>query len=341
MKPLKGVAVGAGYFSQFHYEAWTRLPTATLTALCDIDPIKAEQTAKYYGIPRFYTKVEAMLDAEQPDFIDIITPPSNHLALCQLALDRGIPIICQKPLAPTLAEAEQLLSAVNEAGVPFMVHENFRFQPWFREIKSLLNKGVVGDRLHSIYFRMRTGDGWAEDAYLSRQPYFRTMPRLLIYETGVHYVDVFRFLFGEVKSVFAHLRKLNPVIAGEDCGLVQFHFENGATGLLDANRYNEADAEDPRYTFGELLLEANRGSIRLDMEGRLRIHPLGQDSYEHHYTHQKRNFAGDCVYATQQHFIAHLLQKKAFETPIQDYLQTLRIQEAIYTSSDEGKLIFP
>lgn len=341
MKPLKAVAVGAGFFSQFHFEAWKRIPEVEMAALCDLDLMKAKQTAQYYNIPRFYDDLEMMLDKEQPDFIDIITPPAFHLGICQQAMDRGIAIICQKPLVPTLEEAETLSGLAKSAGIPFMVHENFRFQPWFREVRSILDKGQIGDRLHSIYFRMRTGDGWPEDAYLDRQPYFRTMPRLLIYETGVHYVDVFRYLFGEITSVFAHLRKLNAAIEGEDCALVMFQFENGATGVLDGNRYNEADAEDPRYTFGELLVEANGGSIRLDMEGNIRIQPIGKPSFEHEYVHQKLNFAGDCVYATQKHFVDCLLHGKPFETNLEDYLHNLRVQEAIYSSSAQGKLLFP
>lgn len=341
MKPLKGVAVGAGFFSQFHFEAWTRIPEVDLVAICDLDIMKAKQTAQYYGVSRFYDDVKTMLDEEKPDFIDIITPPAFHLLICQEAMARGVAIICQKPLVPTLEEAEQLHTAAKASGVPFMVHENFRFQPWFREIKSLLDKGFVGDRLHSIYFRMRTGDGWPEDAYLARQPYFRTMPRLLIYETGIHYVDVFRYLFGGITSVFAHLRKLNSAIAGEDCAMVFFQFANGATGVLDGNRFNEADAEDPRYTFGEMLLEGNRGSIRLNMDGGISIQPLGKESFEHDYIHEKRNFAGDCVYATQRHFVECLLQDKSFETNLEDYLHNLRVQEAIYSSSAQGKLLIP
>ncbi|MEZ5040238.1 MAG: Gfo/Idh/MocA family oxidoreductase [Saprospiraceae bacterium] len=339
MKQLKAVAVGAGYFAQFHFEAWMRITEVDLVAICDLDAEKAEKTAKYYGVPRYYTDVAEMLDQETPDFIDIITPPVNHAELCQLAIARRLPIICQKPLAPTLEEATAMVAAAAAAGVPFMVHENFRFQPWYREIKLLLDRQIIGDRLHSLYFRMRTGDGWQEDAYLARQPYFRTMPRLLIYETGIHFIDVFRFLMGEVKGVYAQLRKLNPDLVGEDCGIVHFQFANGATGVFDANRYNEPDADDPRYTFGELLLEANGGTIRLDMEGGLRIQPLGQPAFEHHYHHRKLNFAGDCVFTTQRHFVACLMEGVAFETSAKDYLQNLSIQEAIYAASSEGKFI--
>ena len=82
----------------------------------------------------------------------------------------------------------------------------------------------------------RVGSG----AYLDRQPYFRIMPRLLVFETGVHFVDVFRYLVGEVRQVYAALRRRNAVIAGEDAGLVLFEFDDGATGIWDASRYNES-----------------------------------------------------------------------------------------------------
>ena len=75
---LKGVAVGAGYFSQFHYEAWQRIPEVNLVAICDQDEKKAKKSANIYNVPETYTNVIEMLDKEQPDFIDIITPPNTH-----------------------------------------------------------------------------------------------------------------------------------------------------------------------------------------------------------------------------------------------------------------------
>ena len=141
-------------------------------------------------------------------------------------------IICQKPFAPTIEEAERIVALAATDGVRLMVHENFRFQPWHREIKKLLEEGVIGEKLHTLTFTSRMGDGWGPEAYLGRQPYFRTMPRLLVYETGVHFIDTFRFLAGEVRQVYAVLRRLNPVIAGEDCGLLVFTFESGFATTL-------------------------------------------------------------------------------------------------------------
>ena len=339
MPELKAVAVGAGYFSRFHYEAWSRIDEVELAAVCDLNQSLAEDVCREFGIARSYMNFGHMLDDEQPDFVDIITRPETHKAFCSEAARRSISIICQKPLAPTDAEARRIVQAAEQAGVRFMVHENFRFQPWYREIRRLLDEGAIGERLHSLTMRSRPGDGWGDDAYLARQPYFRRMPRLLIYETGIHFIDTLRFLAGEVDRVFCHLRRLNPVITGDDCGLLMLEFRSSAVGVWDANRWNESNAEDPRYTFGELLVEADRGSIRLAADGSLTIQPLGERERMHAYQHQPREFGDGCVYATQRHFVDRLLDGKPFETAGDEYLTNLAIQEAAYQSAEQSRMI--
>ena len=332
---LRGVAVGAGYFSQFHYDAWPRVAGAEIVGVCDRDRPRAEAVAQRSGIPNVYDDLAVMLDAEKPDFLDIITPPETHHSFTRLAADRGVHVLCQKALAPTFADAVAMVECAERAGVRFMVHDNFRFQPWHREFRRLLDAGAIG-RLHSVACRTRMGDGWREDAYLARQPYFRTMPQLLIFETGVHFIDVYRFLGGDIARVFARLRRLNDAIAGEDAGVVLFEFASGAIGLWDANRYNESLSADARYTFGEFLLEGDRGAIRLDEEGQMSVHRLGERACSHTYAHERRGFAGDCVQATLQHFIDGLRTGTPFETDGRDYLNTLAVQEAVYQSAATG-----
>ena len=86
---------------------------------------------------------------------------------------------------------------------------------------------------------MRPGDGQGNPpAYVRRQPYFAAMERFVIHETGIHFVDVFRSLLGEMGSVYAELQRLNPSIAGEDSGTVVFGFSADAQlhAVLDCNR---------------------------------------------------------------------------------------------------------
>lgn len=327
---IKIACVGAGYFAPFHLEAWSRIPEVQVMGLCDHQPEKAKVLANQYQVPGVFTDFQEMIETVDLDVVDIITPPATHLSLCQMAFKKGLDVICQKPLAPSLAEAKEMLHLSRLMGRRLIVHENFRFQPWYRKIKALIQEGKIGDRLHQIYFRMRTGDGWPADAYQDRQPYFRSMPRLLIFETGIHFIDTFRFLGGEISAVDARLRRLNPGIKGEDAALLVFEFQNGALGIWDANRYNEPNGANPRYTFGEMLVEGNQGSIRLYQDGRISLQSLGQRERDVPYHHEQKNFAGDCVYFAQRHYVEALLKEQAAETEGQAYLNNLELQEKIY-----------
>jgi predicted dehydrogenase len=336
-KKLKGVCIGAGYFSHFQYEAWSRIPEVEIVAFSNREPVKAADIRTKFGLKKFFTDYREMFDAEKPDFVDVITPPPSHREICAEASKRGIQIICQKALAPAFDEAKAIVADAAKNQVRFMVHENFRFQPWHREIKRQFDAGAIGDQLFSLAFRSRMGDGWGANAYIPRQPYFRDYPRLLVFETGVHFIDTFRFLAGEISRVTAWHRRLNPVIKGEDCALLVFEFAGGALGQWDANRYNETTAVNPRYTFGEFLIEGNAGSIRLHNDSRLTLQRLGEPEKEISYERADRNFAGDCCYFTQRHFVDRMLDGKPFETSGEDYLRTLTVQEAVYQSAESGQ----
>jgi predicted dehydrogenase len=338
---LKGVCIGTGYFSRYHLDAWNRIPKVEIRAVCDLDRSAAEKLMQAFGIRRYYRDYREMIRRETPDFVDVITPPATHAEMCRYAAGKGVHVLCQKPLAPTYSESERLVDAMRSSGVRFMVNDNWRWQPWYREIKRLLDGGAIGE-VAGVYFQMRMGDGWGDHAYLDRQPFFRDYSRLLIYETGVHFIDTFRFLFGEVDSVYARLRRLNPAIRGEDCALVVFGFNNGVTAILDANRYNENETGvdlytcDPRTTFGIMRLDGLNGHLIMDSCGDITVKPLGRDSYHHAYDHPLKGFAGDSCYVALRHFVDGLVQGTEYETNGSDYLKTLVVVEACYESAACG-----
>lgn len=337
---LRGVCVGAGYFADYQYEAWSRIPEVEIAALCNRSVERGRTTAVKHGIPRVYgwDELDRMLDREKPDFVDIITPPETHLDVVQHAAARGIAIICQKPLAPTWEEAVAVVNAARMHGVRLLVHENWRWQPWYREMKRQLDAGALGE-LFSISVRMRMGDGWAADAYLARQPFFRNYPRLLVYETGIHFLDTFRFLGGEIASIYARLQQRNAAIAGEDAGQIVCGFASGATAILDASRYNEAETADARYTFGTVRVDGRRGHLELDLEGNLTLKPLGEPSRRLDYPHERKGFAGDCVYHLQRHFVDRMLDGAPFESTGDDYLKSVALVEACYRSHASGQVV--
>ncbi len=332
---LRVCTVGAGYFSRFHHDAWQRLERAELVAVCDADRQKAEAMAKAFGAEQAFDDAAAMLDACRPDLVDLITPPATHAALVGLAASRGIDAVCQKPLAPTVDAARALVEQARKAGTRLIVHENFRFQPWYREAARLLEAGLLGTP-YGITFRLRPGDGQGPDAYLARQPYFQTMERFLVHETAIHFVDTFRFLLGEIEAVFAWLRRLNPAIAGEDAGHILFLFASGAAGLFDGNRLCGHVSDNPRRTMGEMWLEGSDGALRLDGAGRLWLKPHGGEERQHDCVFEDRQFGGDCVYHLQRHVVQHLLDGAPLENDAASYLRNIEIEEAVYRSAEQG-----
>ena len=335
---LRVAIVGAGYFSQFQYEAWQRCPEVEIVGLAERDPGRGEAMAERFGVPDVHASIQALLEETRPDLVDIITPPETHEAMIAAATARSVPMVCQKPLAPSLAEARAVVEMAEAAGVPLIVHENFRFQPWYRHAKALLEAGRLGSP-HGISFRLRPGDGQGPEAYLDRQPYFQKMERFLIHETGIHFIDTFRYLLGEVTAVTARLRRLNPAIAGEDAGQVVFEFESGATGLFDGNRLNDHEAENCRLTMGEMHLEGSGGVLRLDGDGGLWLKPHGAPERPEPYDWEERGFAGDSVYLLIRHILGHLIDGAPLVNSGRDYLRNVEIEEAIYRSSETGQRI--
>jgi predicted dehydrogenase len=333
---LRGVGIGAGYFSRFQYEAWSRIPEIEVVAVCDLIEEKSRAVQSQFGIAKCYTRWSEMLDEERPDFVDIITPPDTHEEICAYAGQRGIHIICQKPLAPTLAEATRIVDAAHDAGVRLMIHENFRWQPWYRKIKQLQAEGAIGEFTH-IHALTRTGDGWGENAYLDRQPFFRDYPRLLIYETGIHFIDTFRYLLGEVAHVHAHIKRLNPVIKGEDTAQLLLTFQSGATAIWDANRYNDTEAANPRYTFAQIRIDGTGGHLTMDGESNIRVKRLAEPGWDLDYARENRNFAGDCVYALQRHFVECMQSGREFESSGKEYLKTMKVVFDAYASAERPR----
>ncbi len=330
--PLKIGCIGAGYFSQFHYDAWGRIEGAEPVASVDLDISRAQATGlTAYGDPG------AMLKDVQPDIVDIITPPETHLAYIKQALDaKPKAIICQKPFCRDLDEARKAARMSEAAGIPVVVHENFRFQPWYRAIKAQIDTGAIGDVLQ-LTFRLRPGDGQGPDAYLDRQPYFQQMPRFLVHETAVHWIDTFRFLIGDPNAVFADLRKMNPDIAGEDAGFILFSYDGGARALFDGNRLLDHAAENTRCTMGEALIEGTKGTLDLKGDGSVHLRAFGTSNTQQILSSGAyQGFGGDCVYELQNHVVRALLDGSELENTADAYLPVIEQENAIYASAAAG-----
>lgn len=330
---LKGAIIGAGYFAQFQAESWNRIGGVEVVAVADELPGRAEKFAETWHITRAYSNAIEMLEKEKPDFVDIVTRPKSHLPLVKIAAERGIHVICQKPMAPTWEECLEMVDICEGQNVRLIIHENWRWQPWYREIKRLLGRGVIGNPFYAGFI-MRKGDGRGTEPY-PVQPYFREMEQLLIYEMGVHFLDVFRFLFGEIEKIYCRIGRVNPAIRGEDYALATLDFKNGARGLIDANRFT--GTLEPLIE--EMRVEGDQGAIRLSPDGRLWLTEYDRGEKHHEYTNPDQGYRGDSIKAAQEHYISCLRSGELCENEAADYLKTVAAVFACYASVDSGQAV--
>ncbi|MEO1732681.1 MAG: Gfo/Idh/MocA family oxidoreductase [Pseudomonadota bacterium] len=334
------VVIGLGYFSQFHLAAWQANKHATLVGVSDLSADKCAAAKQNYGVAA-HVDAPTLLRDMQPDIVDIIAPPVAHAGLIRAAMAPGRTIICQKPFCTSPEEAEAIAAEATKAGSMLVVHENFRFQPWYRAIKAFLTAGRLG-QVYAARFALRPGDGRGPDAYLARQPAFQSMTRFLIHETGVHFVDLFRWLFGDVTSVYADLRQLNPAIKGEDAGLLLMSHASGTRSQFDGNRLSDHVAENLRQTMGEMVIEGSEGALTLDGSGSVQFRAFGSTEIETIRASQpedKHGFGGGCVAYLINHVVDARTKGTAPENTVDAYLPVIRVTEAAYRSASEGRRI--
>ena len=336
---LKVAVVGLGYFAEFHLDAWTELKGSRLVALSDFSAERRAWANEKYGL--IATDDAADVMASEPDIIDIVTPPPSHFDLIKKLAAKDKIIICQKPFCLSVEQAEEAIALANERGCRIFIHENFRFQPWYRTIKTFIDDDGLGEIYQARYY-LRPGDGRGPDAYLSRQPAFQKMPRLLIHETGVHFIDLFRWMSGEIKDVYADIRKLNPVIAGEDCGIVIMNHENGSQSIIDGNRLSDHPTDNLRRTMGVMQIEGEKGTIDLNGLGEITFRPFGSlvsKTIPISLEMDRNAFGGGCVKALCKHILLAANGEGEFENEAHDYLAVIKASEATYQSAEQARRV--
>jgi predicted dehydrogenase len=260
LNKLRIALVGCGPISERHLLSWKNTPEAEVVALCDRHEENLEQRSSEFGIKRTFKDFKKLLEEVDCDIIDIATRPYSHKELVFEAAQAGKHILCQKPFAPTLREAQAMIGVCQDKGVRFMICENWRWFIWFRTIRDILNSGEIGE---VKYARITS-----HTLLVSAPSYFKDMERLIIYEMGVHYADVFRFLFGDANSVYARTGKMSFQIAGEDLALIILDFGK-MYGIIDIS-WCSRDSKNKQKS-EEMLIEGSKGSIILDEQGRIKI----------------------------------------------------------------------
>jgi len=326
--PLKVALAGAGMISWFHLVAWRNQgDRVRVVAICDPDAAKVSARAGEFSIARVYGDADAMFSTESIDALDVASPRHTHAVWVDAAAAHGIDVLCQKPMTPTFHESEALIRRV-EGRVRLMVHENWRFRPWFRELKRWIIAGELGDVVLARMALISSGllsDASGRRPSLERQPFMQYEPELMIAEVLIHHLDVMRFLCGELRVVAARAARAVPDVRGETVASIFLETRAGApvevTGTMGAPGY-------PPRPSDRLEVVGSKASAVFDENGLRLLGPSPRVMQYDRDTGYQASFDG-----VIGHFVDCLETGAPFETGPADNLQTLRLVEDAYRAA--------
>ncbi|RUX96907.1 MULTISPECIES: Gfo/Idh/MocA family oxidoreductase [unclassified Mesorhizobium] len=331
MAELRGALIGCGFFAVNQMHAWRDIAGAAIAVICDRDPERLKIVGDQFGIAKRYTDAAELFAGESLDFVDIATTAPSHRPLVEMAATHRVPVICQKPFAPTLADAKAMVRACAQAGVPLMVHENFRWQSPIQAVRAVLDSGEIGTPFFGrISFRS------AYDVF-SGQPYLATGKRFIIEDLGIHSLDIARFLLGDVSTITTRTARVNPGIAGEDVATMLMDHNSGATSVVDCS-YATKLATEP---FPETLIEidGSDGTIRLAQGYRLTVTGKNGTAVTDvsppllPWASRPWHNIQESVVAIQQHWVDCLAKGIEPATSGADNLKTFALVEAAYAGA--------
>ncbi len=264
MEPIRFAVIGAGFWTRYQLAGWQEAGGARCVAICNRTRSKAEELAHAFGVPAVYTDPEEMLRRETVDCVDVISAPEVHEHHVLAAARHRRPVICQKPLALSFASAQRMVEACRKAGVPFFVHENWRWQPAIRALKRALDTGAIGKPFRG---RITMISGFP---VFINQPFLREIEQFIITDLGSHLLDVARFLFGEAQSLFCQTARVHPDIKGEDVATVMMKTDRGVTVVVSM-AYAENPLEEDHFPETYIFVEGDKGSARLGPDFWVRV----------------------------------------------------------------------
>jgi D-apiose dehydrogenase len=348
MKNLQFAVLGTGFWSYFQLSGWKEVGGAAPIACYNRTRSKAEAIAARFNIPHVYDDAEELLDrhAAELDFVDIITDVDTHAPLTLQAAQRGLHVICQKPMSPSLPVCFQMVEACGQAGVQLYIHENFRWQTPLRRLREALDSGVIGRP-----FKARVTFCSAFPVF-DNQPFLAELEQFILTDIGSHILDVCRFLFGEAETLYCQTDRVNPKIRGEDVANVLMRMRNGVSCYAEMSYASLLEREAFPQTL--VLIEGEKGSLR-----------LGHDFVLYTTTRTGTTFTAcsppvydwaDPAYAVVHASIVDCnrnlmqdLQRTVFgeagegssrvETTGKDNLETMRLVHAAYDSARTGQVI--
>ena len=344
MRKIKIGVVGAGNIStSAHLPAYAQYDGAEVVAIADISEERAKAAAEKFGIPKYYTSVEAMLDNEDIEAVDICVWNNGHAPVAIEAAKRGKHVMCEKPLAMNLEHALEMQKAIKESGVRFLLAVPGRFREDNMKARELYEAGEFGEVYYgkTAYIRRRgTPTGWFTDK--------KTSGGGPVVDIGVHRIDAAWYIMGCPKPTRVSAATSYKIgdyqtlgvskwqgtpcpdnqFDTEDMGAGAIHFENGAVLIFEASwAINGPDHQDTQVcgSKGGIVLDSKLTFYGENAEGYLHTEEL---TVEHPHSPTYNEIA---------HFCDCIREDKETKFPIEEAVQLQQMLQGIYDSASLGK----
>lgn len=249
--------IGCGKIAALHALALDTLPQAEFVACCDRDLARAQAMADRYTVPHVFDDVDQLFGGGLIDAALVCTPHPAHEPVVVAAAEAGIHVLCEKPIATTLGEADRMIEATSQAGVKFGVIFQRRFWPAARRIRSAIDAGKIG----RITLGECTVRLWRGPEYFALDPWrgkWATEGGGILMNQAVHSIDHFQWFMGRATEVMGRIATLRhgAYIDVEDTAVATVVFENGALGAIQAS-----STFQPAFGFRVAVHGDNGGAI--------------------------------------------------------------------------------
>ena len=347
MSKVKLAIIGAGNIANAHLDAYKHVADVEIYAACDINPARLAKTCDKYGIERRYTDVDTML-AELPelDAADVCVWNCNHAECSIKALNAGLHVLCEKPMAYTAKEAEEMKAAAERNGKLLMIGFVLRFSDEAKIAMDFIQKDYLGEIYYSkAQYVRRHGNpgGWFGDkARSGGGP---------IIDLGVHVIDLTRYLMGNPKPVSVYAvasnrlgdrkfiktgpgwvpedAKEDDVCTVEDFATALIRYDNGACTYLETSY--DINGED----IGKKQLFGTKGGM--DLSNGVKLYTTVND-FMADIDVKTANYKGGCdmFVAEMSHFIDCVKNGTPCRAKAEDGISVMKILDAIYESARTG-----
>lgn len=333
--------IGCGKIAAIHAMALNTLEEAEFVACCDRDTDRARELAAKYDVPHVYSDAGELLRSGMVDVVLVCTPHPAHEPVVVAAADAGVHVLCEKPIAISLAEADRMIEATRRAGVKFGVIFQRRFWPAAQRIR----KAIDGGRLGKLTLGECSVRLWRSPEYFASDPWrgkWATEGGGVLMNQAVHSIDQFLWFMGDAVEVVGRYATLRhgAYIDVEDTAVATVVFENGALGIIQA-----ASTFQPDFGF-RVAVHGDHGaavSVWEQPEGQQGVNDLwslpGEESFRAVWEGEDKGKPGFPLFHVLQiqDFLRAVIDDRQPAVTGTDARKSLEVILAIYESSRTGQ----